>query len=630
MNQLVILAGGRGTRLGAQLADLPKPMIDIVGKPLLQLQIELGLQYGFDDFVLLTGYRSDAIESFFGDGSRFGTRIRYIREEEPLGTAGALLAAARLLADRFMLMYGDTMLDVDLSRMLSFHEQHKAHVTLFVHPNNHPYDSDLLEAADDGFVTALHPKPHPEGALYPNLVNAALYVMNKAVLEGLTFTEALPDIARHAFPEMLRRGVRLFAYRSPEYIRDIGTPDRYARVLADYRNGVISGRSLARKSPAIFLDRDGTLSPNRTYVRRVDEIALVPGAADAVRRINESPNLAVLVTNQPVVARGDTTEDELQRIHNRLESLLAEGHAYLDRIYFCPHHPDKGFPGERADLKIVCACRKPATGMFEAAVRDMSIDVGRSWMIGDSTVDIRAARNAGLRSVLIRTGELGSDSRYADRPDYVFHKLVDAVGFVLEGHARLLERMKPLSERIRPGQWVGIGGLAHSGKSSAASALRECLAARGQRAVIVGLDSWLRSEKDRTSKALIDTYDVMGLQSFLQATEKLPASLTLPRYERATRTSYKDGEALVINPTDVVIVEGVVALHLPELRDRLNLKVFAHVEEPTRRQRFVQDYLWRGVGEADAGALYESRHATEHDVIRATRSTADVVIEAAA
>jgi D,D-heptose 1,7-bisphosphate phosphatase len=130
-------------------------------------------------------------------------------------------------------------------------------------------------------------------------------------------------------------------------------------------------------------------------------LELLPGAAEAVRAINRAGRLAVLITNQPVIARGECTEAGLRQIHNRLEWLLGESHAYLDAIYYCPHHPDSGYPGERPDLKTVCTCRKPATGLLETATRDLNIDVGRSWMVGDSTADMQAAQNFGIRSVLV-------------------------------------------------------------------------------------------------------------------------------------------------------------------------------------------------------------------------------------
>src|SRR2546421_3707137 len=182
MKQLLILAGGQGTRLKERLGDLPKPMIPIGGKPLLEHQIELAKRYGFCDLIIFVCYRPDLIEAHLGDGSRWGMRIGYVIEPQPLGTAGAVLAGLDSLAERFLVLYGDTMVNVDLDRIWQAHARSKAEATLLLHPNNHPLDSDLVETSGDSRITAFHNRPHPEGRYFQNLVNAGLYVLEKAAL----------------------------------------------------------------------------------------------------------------------------------------------------------------------------------------------------------------------------------------------------------------------------------------------------------------------------------------------------------------------------------------------------------------------------------------------------------------
>jgi D,D-heptose 1,7-bisphosphate phosphatase len=436
MKQLVILAGGKGTRLKDRLGDLPKPMIPIGGKPLLEHQVELATQYGFTDLVFFVHYRADLIEKHFGDGKNFGVQIRYVLEREPLGTAGAVLAGFGQLAERFVVMYGDTMVNVDLERIWRAHEQHRADATLLLHPNDHPFDSDLVEVNAQSHVVAFHNRPHSEGVWRQNLVNAGLYVLEKkslAAFHGTRNTEygALIDFGKDLFPTMLREGASLFGYNSPEYIKDIGTPQRYDRICNELATGVIARSSFATPQRAVFLDRDGTLVPDKDCLRSAEGLELLPGVASALHQLNHSGWRAVLVTNQPVVAKGWCTEAELQNIHNKLETLLGREHAFLDRIYFCPHHPEKGFPGERADLKIDCACRKPKTGMIQSAVADLNIDLKQSWLIGDTTTDLKTAKNAGVKSILVRTGSAGKDGKHDARPDFTFDTLNDAVNFIL-------------------------------------------------------------------------------------------------------------------------------------------------------------------------------------------------------
>jgi D,D-heptose 1,7-bisphosphate phosphatase len=433
---LVILAGGKGTRLKDRLGDLPKPMIPIAGKPLLEHQVELAKKYGFTDLVFFVHYRADLIEKHFGDGKKFGVQIRYLLETEPLGTAGAVLAGFDSLAERFVVMYGDTMINVDLDRIWRAHEQHHADATLLLHPNDHPFDSDLVEINADSRVVAFHNRPHAEGIWRQNLVNAGLYVLEKRVLAPFHATRntqpaEILDFGKDVFPAMVQRGANLYGYNSPEYIKDIGTPQRYDRICGEFDSGVIARSSFASPQRAVFLDRDGTLVPDKDCLRSADGLELLPGVADALHRLNHGGWRAVLITNQPVVAKGWCTEAELQNIHNKLETLLGREHAFLDRIYFCPHHPEKGFPGERADLKIDCDCRKPKIGMIRSAVADLNIDLKQSWFIGDTTTDVQTARNAGVKSILVRTGSAGKDGKHDARPDFTFETLNEAVEFIL-------------------------------------------------------------------------------------------------------------------------------------------------------------------------------------------------------
>lgn len=438
--QAVILAGGRGTRLKDVTGDLPKPLVDFDGKPLLAWQLELLARAGATEVLLLTGYRAEIIRDVIGDGSRFGLTVRYVEEDEnnPLGTAGALLEALDMLQERFVVLYGDTMVNVDIPRFIAWHHVHGADASLLVHPNDHPEDSDLVEASKDGKVRGFHPYPHPPGAFLPNLVNAALYVMERSALAPWRErwkSGALrdrPDIAKHLFPAMLAEGAKLFAYRSPEYIKDAGTPKRHAKILGDILSGRIARSSLSVPQKAIFLDRDGTLNVEANRVTRPEDFRLIDGVAAAVRRINETEFRAVVITNQPVLARGDCDEATLDLIHAKMDTLLGQESAYLDAIYYCPHHPHGGYPGEVPALKIDCTCRKPKAGMLLDAQRDLNIDFGHSWMIGDSTVDIKAAHAVGVRAILIRTGKAGQDGSPLEVPDFTFDTLSEAVDFVLK------------------------------------------------------------------------------------------------------------------------------------------------------------------------------------------------------
>jgi len=629
MKQLVILAGGRGSRLAAELGDIPKPMALVGGKPVLEHQLALARRDGFRDVHLLTHHRAERIEAFFGDGHAFGVDIHYHVERQPLGTAGAVLDALPELGERFVVLYGDTLLDVDLERFWRRHLEVGADASLFVHPNDHPFDSDLVEVDEDGWIRAFHPHPHAAGAYLGNLVNAALYLLERRALEAWAPPAAKLDFAHDLFPRMLSEGRRLYGYRSREYIKDMGTPERLARVERDLASGLVGRLSLRNACPAVFLDRDGTLNVEVDRVSQVDQLVLLPEAGAAVRRLNESGQLAVVVTNQPVVARGDCTEAELEAIHNKLETLLGAEGAYLDGLYACPHHPDRGFPGERSELKIACECRKPGIAMIERASHELGICLERSWLVGDTTTDLQTAQNAGLRSVLVRTGHAGRDGRWPVHPDYEFFDLSEAVEFICNGYSGLLDQARAALPACVPGSLIAIGGLSRSGKSTWAAVLRDVLAERGQHAIVVPLDAWLRSASERKPGLVSHRFDLAGITEVIGklVQRKAAVELRLAHYDRLTRQRESASEAVPVAPDDVLLFEGVPALMIDTLVEAASHAYYVACPEALRRERFEAEYRWRGLSPTEIEALYRERELDEHPHVKRSAKIADTTVQ---
>ena len=424
----IIMAGGRGTRISELFPDIPKPLISIDGIPVLEREICSLASQGFRDIVLTVSYLHEKIEEHFGDGSKWGVNIEYLVENTPLGNAGALFKLN--LKEDFLLLNADAMFDVDFNRFVAFHKEHGGLVTLFTHPNSHPYDSGLLVANKNGAVEQWLAKEDSRPEYYRNRVNAGLHVINPKVLElsgidadrvGAVGENGKPikvDLDRQLLKPLAGTG-KMFCYDSPEYVKDMGTPERYYAVCEDYKAGRVSGKNLQNKQKAVFLDRDGTINKYVGFLRDIDEFELLDGAADAIKKINASGYLAIVVTNQPVIARGEVSFEELERIHNKMETLLGKEGAYLDAIYFCPHHPHKGYEGERPELKFDCNCRKPKPGMLLKAAQDFNIDLAQSWMIGDGENDIRAGQNAGCRTVLIGNETYGQTVTVSSLKNFV-------------------------------------------------------------------------------------------------------------------------------------------------------------------------------------------------------------------
>ena len=425
----IIMAGGKGTRLGDVTKTIPKPMVKISGKPVLEHEIECLKQYGFTDIIITISYLGYFIRDYFGDGRKWGVNIEYFEEEKPLGNAGALFFIKDYINEDFLLINADSIFDINLEKFVSYHQKKKGLATLFTHPNNHPYDSGLIFADSSGRVTKWLAKEDERPAYYRNRVNAGIHILSPKTLDNEKIEKQLHDEAnfkvdldRDVLKPLLSSG-RVFCYDSPEYVKDMGTPDRYQQVCDDFKSGLVHRKNLANKQGAIFLDRDGVINEHIGFLNNPDDFVLLPKVADAIAKINMSGYLVICVTNQPVIARGELTLDGLEVIHNKMEALLGKEHAYLDAIYYCPHHPDKGFKGEIPELKIVCDCRKPKAGMLLQAAKDYNIDLFSSWMIGDDERDIQAGKAAGCRTVFIGKSNC--------QQDITVNSLFDAVKEIL-------------------------------------------------------------------------------------------------------------------------------------------------------------------------------------------------------
>ena len=408
------MAGGKGTRIASVRSDVPKPMINICGKPILEHQIDNLKACGLTDIILVIGYLGDKIKEYFGDGSKFGVNIEYFVEDHPLGTAGALFKMPQLTED-FLLLCGDVIIDVDFNRFIAFHKEHKAWASLVAHPNGHPYDSSLLVTEIDApkTVGGMPEDTHrvirwmakeDERTYYKNRVNAGIELISPELLKETmkSFVPRHPetpdkiDLDRDVLKPNIPSG-KIFAYDTPEYIKDMGTPDRFYETEKDIESGKVHARNLKNKQKAIFLDRDGTINKMVGFVTKPEQFELIEGAAEAIKAINKSGYLAIVVTNQPVIARGDCTFKELQIIHDKMETELGKVGAFVDAIYVCPHHTDMGFEGERPEYKCNCECRKPKPGLLLQAAKDFNIDLSESYMIGDSHRDVEAGENAGVK-----------------------------------------------------------------------------------------------------------------------------------------------------------------------------------------------------------------------------------------
>lgn len=428
--KVVILAGGKGTRLG--LDGIPKPMVPVNGKPLLEILVENVKASGFKDFVFLNGYLGNVIEEHFGNGEKWCVNITHITEKTPLGTAGAFKEIESLLNEPFIVLYGDILIDFDFRHFADYAINKGGVGTLLVHPNDHPFDSDLLEADENGRIIKFHPKPREGNERLPNLVNAAIYYLTPKALE---YVEAgvSSDWGRDIFKKLAESEV-LYSYRSIEYAKDIGTKDRIIKGENHMNSGYMERLSRRYKKPVVFLDRDGVINIEKDGIKSPNEMELIPDVAMAISYLNKAGIPVICITNQPGIAKGQINMEDLRKIHAEMDCQLAEqGHSWLDDIHVCPHHPEKGWEGEIIELKIDCECRKPKSGMLLTAAEFHNIDLEKSWLIGDRYCDIKAAKNVGCNAILVKTGHAGHDKdKYDIEADFIAEDGAQAIKIILE------------------------------------------------------------------------------------------------------------------------------------------------------------------------------------------------------
>ena len=605
-------------------------MVQLAGKPILEHQISLLGNYGFSEILILTGYRGDVIKNYFGTGGKWNVTITYYEDPKPLGTAGSVKLLERILTEPFLLTYGDTMFDLDMKRLVDAHTRNNCMATLVVHPNDHPHDSDLVEIDEENRITDFYSKPHIVGTYRRNLVNAALYVLNPEILKYIKADE-FSDFGKDVFPEVVSQNRSLVAYNTREYIKDIGTIERLYEVEQDYFSGKIQRLNLRNSQKAIFMDRDGVINVEAEPINSPEQLILLPGVEEAIRIINQSDYLGIVVTNQPSIAKGFATEDQIQTVHNYLEGLLGENKSFLDRIYYCPHHPEKGHDGEREEYKIVCNCRKPATGMIDMASIEMNIDLSESFIIGDRTVDIMTGVNSKMHTVLIRQGYAGWDNKYSCKPDFIFEDLLEATQFIIHDYEKIVDLVQRnlIKPKAKQGSnlIIAIGGLSRSGKSTLASIIRKFYEGIGKQVKVVELDNWLLHASEQVSPFNARKYyQYENIENSLKALFA-GEQIIFNKYDTQTHDVKKNALSMELNPDDIVLLDGVIALDHGFIRKRADQLICTQLSEPVRKKRFFEKYGNSGLPDYEIGELYKNMLKNIKPIINRSRDFAHFTID---
>lgn len=376
VNQAVILAGGYGTRLRPFTDTSPKPMYPFEGKPFLEYLIEQVKSFGIEEIVLLLGYLPEVIMDYFGGGEKWGVQITYSVTPVEYETGLRLLNAKDLIQDAFLLMYCDNYCPIDFEILKQLYCESDALLLFTAYRNRDQYTKSNLKVGVDGRVEVYDKK-----RVTPGLqgVDIGYAIVNKKVFDYLPQNNH--NFEAVLYP-LLVKEQKLFAVFTEHRYYSVGSWERIELTKRFFSN-----------QKYIFLDRDGTLNvrpPKACYVEKPEDFVWLPGAKEAIKKLNEAGFKVLLVSNQPGLARGRLTEEMLFSIHTKMQEELHEIGAEIERIYYCPHNWDEG-----------CDCRKPKPGMFYQAQKEYSLNLRKCLMIGDDERDIKAGQAAGCRSILV-------------------------------------------------------------------------------------------------------------------------------------------------------------------------------------------------------------------------------------
>jgi mannose-1-phosphate guanylyltransferase len=295
--QALILAGGEGTRLRPLTSTVPKPVVPLVDRPFIRFMLDWLRSHGVDDVVMSCGHLASGVRNVLGDGSAFGLRLRYVEEPRPLGTGGALKFAESLLADRFLMLNGDVLTDIDLTAQLEQHERTGATATLALTPVEDPSAYGLVRTRTGGEVTEFVEKPAPD-QIDTNNISAGAYVLERAVLELLEADQPA-SIERDVFPRLVGEG--LYGFVSDGYWLDIGTPDRYLEGTFDILEGTVSSGVQERMGDGYLCVEDGVENAGR----------IIPSAlVESGCRIGEGSRIGGRVVLERGVTIGEHTTVE--------------------------------------------------------------------------------------------------------------------------------------------------------------------------------------------------------------------------------------------------------------------------------------------------------------------------------
>jgi len=410
----LILCAGKGERLRPLTNNMPKPMVLINGKPTLEYLIFLLKKHNINEVAVNTSYLPEKIKEYFGNGNKFGVKINYSLEPELLGTSGALNNFRDFFTETFVVICGDNITDIDLTKMIDYHKKKKAIATIAIRKKPKDYKTQSLIFADDKLkITKFIEKPSDKEVekLVKDykLINSGIYIFEPEILNFIP--KGFSDFSYDIFPDLIKNKKNIFGFNIDDYyFREIGKIEKYNLAKEEIESGKVKLDYM--KNKAVFLDRDGVINEivyetdgKIMAPANLGQLKIIPNIKEGIKELKKMGFKIISITNQPGIDFGYLTKEKLEEINNFLKKELE-----IDEIYSCIHHPE--YSGE-------CDCRKPKIGLILKAIKDYNLDITGSYMVGDSLSDIQTGINAKVKKTFM-IGTIREDILELQHKKYIF------------------------------------------------------------------------------------------------------------------------------------------------------------------------------------------------------------------
>jgi len=404
LRQLVVIAGGEGTRLASAGIMTPKLLLKVGGRSVLEYLLQMAEQSKIEEIVFLLGKNALDLKMQLEQIKKsYDFSFVYVIEEVPLGTGGALLNALEFLDDEFLLFFGDLFCNFDLQHYINvFSELRHFELIALTRTSDHPQDSTLLGLDEERRISSIWQKNVVKPKFVRNRSATGVFFIRKTFLISLGVyfpNNSFVDLEGDLMARGLEHRKTMGTLPLNGVVYDIGTPTRLA-----HANEKMASDIGSVASRIIFLDRDGVIIEENGYCKSLDTVFPIDSTLKGLKKLGDLGYKFIVVTNQPIVARGEISVHELEQIHGKIDWLLEKEGIRILEYYVCPHHPESGFHGERPELKINCECRKPSPGLLKQACFELGIDPSDSIFIGDTWRDAEAAQAFGIPYFMLKLG----------------------------------------------------------------------------------------------------------------------------------------------------------------------------------------------------------------------------------